>query len=174
MLSVLPVLVIAATSAIVLGGGLIAALALKGFDGVLRHSLHRTALEVLYVPLTGDLRSRVKGFIDVLGYRGGQAIASLLILAAAALSDSLVATGIAVILLAVAWIRIAATLETHYLDLFREALSGVAMRTRLDFPDMDLVSLETLLTHLNSDEDSKVVAALVGLIRFGGRFSYAV
>ena len=160
VLSVLPALVVAATSAIVLGGGLIAAIALKGFDGVLRHSLHRTAIEVLYVPLTGDLRSRVKGFIDVLGQRGGQAIASLFIMAAAALSDSVIASGIAVILLAVAWIRVAATLESHYLDLFRETLSGVAMRTRLDFPDMDLASLETLLTHLNSADDSKVVAAL--------------
>ena len=160
VLSVLPALVVAATSAIVLGGGLIAAIALKSIDGMLRHSLHRTAIEVLYVPLTGDLRSRVKGFIDVLGQRGGQVVASLFILAAAALSDSLVASGIAVILLAVAWIRVAVTLETHYLDLFRETLSGVAMRTRLDSPDMDLGSLETLLTHLNSADDSKVVAAL--------------
>ena len=160
VLSVLPGMVVAATSAIVLGGGLVAALALKGFDGVLRHSLHRTALEVLYVPLSGDLRSRVKGFIDVIGQRGGQAIASLLILAAAALSESLIVSSVAVILLAVAWICVAATLETHYLDLFRETLSGVAMRRRLDFPDMDLASLETLLTHLNSGDDATVVAAL--------------
>ena len=160
VLSVLPAMVVAATSAIVLGGGLVAALALKGFDGVLRHSLHRTAIEVLYVPLTGDLRSRVKGFVDVIGQRGGQAIASLFILAAAALGDSLVVSGVAVIALAVAWIRVAATLEVHYLDLFREALSGVAMRRRLDFPDMDLASLETLLTHLNSGDDTTVVAAL--------------
>ena len=160
VLSVLPALVVLATLGIVLGGGLLAALALKGVDGVLRHSLHRTALEVLYVPLTGDLRARVKGVIDVLGQRGGQAVASLFILSATALSDSLVAFGIAVILLSVAWIRIAATLESHYLDLFRETLSAVAMRTRLDFPDMDLASLETLLTHLNSADDSEVVAAL--------------
>ena len=160
VLSVLPALVIGATAAILFGGGLIAALALKGFDGILRHSLHRTALEVLYVPLTGDLRSRVKGFIDVLGQRGGQAAASVFILAATALSDSLVASGIAVILVAVAWIRLAATLEAHYLELFRETLRGVAMRTRLDFPDMDLASLEMLLTHLNSADDSKVIAAL--------------
>ena len=160
VLSVLPAMVVAATSAIVLGGGLVAALVLKGFDGVLRHSLHRTAIEVLYVPLGGDLRSRVKGFIDVIGQRGGQAIASLCILAAAALSESLIVSSVAVILLAVAWISVAATLETHYLDLFREALSGVAMRRRLDFPDMDLASLETLLTHLNSGDDATVVAAL--------------
>jgi len=160
VLSVLPTLVIAATTAVVLGGGLVAALALKGLDGVLRHSLHRTALEVLYVPLTGDLRSRVKGFIDVLGQRGGQALASLLILASAALTDSLIVCGVAVMVLAVAWIRIATTLESHYLDLFRETLSEVSMRSRLDFPDMDLASLETLLKNLNSADDTEVVAAL--------------
>jgi AAA family ATP:ADP antiporter len=162
VLSILPALVVAATSALVLGGGLVAALALKGFDGVFRHSLHRTALEVLYVPLTGDLRSRVKGLIDVLGQRGGQAVASGVILAVAALSESLVpvAIGVIVILLALAWIRVAATLESHYLDLFRETLSEITTRTRLDFPEMDLESLETLLTHLNSADDSEVVAAL--------------
>ncbi len=160
VLSVLPALVVSATAGVVLGGGLLAALALKGCDGVLRHSLHRTALEVLYVPLTGDLRARVKGLIDVLGQRGGQAVASVFILAGTALSDSLALFGVAVILLGIAWIRVAGTLEAHYLDLFREALSGVAMRTRLDFPDMDLASLETLLTHLNSADDSEVIAAL--------------
>jgi AAA family ATP:ADP antiporter len=160
VLAVLPALVLAATSAVVLGGGLIAAVVLKGFDGVLRHSLHRTAVEVLYVPLIGDLRSRVKGLIDVLGQRGGQAVASLVILAVAALSDSLVVPGVAVLLLAIAWIRVAMTVEAHYLNLFRETLSGVAMRTRFDFPDMDLSSLETLLGNLNSADDSSVVAAL--------------
>ena len=160
VLSVLPALVVSATLGVVLGGGLLAVLALKGCDGVLRHSLHRTALEVLYVPLTGDLRARVKGLIDVLGQRGGQAVASLFILVVTALSNNLAVFGVAVILLGVGWIRVAATLEAHYLDLFREALSGVAMRTRLDFPDMDLASLETLLTHLNSADDSEVIAAL--------------
>ena len=155
VLSVLP-----ATLGVVLGGGLLAVLALKGCDGVLRHSLHRTALEVLSVPLTGDLRARVKGLIDVLGQRGGQAVASLFILVVTALSNNLAVFGVAVILLGVGWLRVAATLEAHYLDLFREALSGVAMRTRLDFPDMDLASLETLLTHLNSADDSEVIAAL--------------
>ena len=160
VLSVLPALVVSATLGVVLGGGLLAVLALKGCDGVLRHSLHRTALEVLYVPLTGDLRARVKGLIDVMGQRGGQAVASLFILVVTALSNNLAVFGVAVILLGVGWIRVAATLEAHYLDLFREALSGVAMRTRLDFPDMDLASLETLLTHLNSADDSEVIAAL--------------
>lgn len=160
VLSILPALVVAATSAVVLGGGLVAALALKGFDGVFRYSLHRTALEVLYVPLTGDLRSRVKGFIDVLGQRGGQAMASVLILAAAAFSQTLIVVGLVAVGLAVVWIRIAATLESHYLDVFRETLSEVTVRTRADFPDMDLASLEALLTRLNSADESEVVAAL--------------
>ncbi len=160
VLSVLPALLVAATIGIVLGGGLVVALILKGFDGVFRHSLHRTALEVLYVPLTGDLRSRVKGLIDVLGQRGGQAVASVLILGAAALSQSLIVVGIVVILLAAAWVRVASTLESHYLDLFRETLSEVTARGHVDFPDMDLASLEALLTRLNSADEFEVIAAI--------------
>ena len=49
------------------------ALVLKAFDGTFRHSLHRTSIEVLYVPLAGAWRARAKGFIDIVGQRGGQA-----------------------------------------------------------------------------------------------------
>jgi ATP/ADP translocase len=59
VLGVLPVLLVLGTFGIILGGGLIAASILKGFDGMLRNSLHRTASEVLYVPLPGDLRNSV-------------------------------------------------------------------------------------------------------------------
>ena len=37
-----------------------AVIGLKGIDGALRHSLHRTSLETLFVPLAGELREVVK------------------------------------------------------------------------------------------------------------------
>jgi hypothetical protein len=54
-------------------------LLLKGADGVLRPSLNRMGMELLFVPIPDQLRSFAK-LTDVLGQRGGQALASLFIL----------------------------------------------------------------------------------------------
>lgn len=160
VLSLLPLLLGATALGIVGGGGLVAALIAKAFDGSLRHSLHRTATEVLYVPLTRELRSRVKTFIDVLGQRGGQAIASLLILAISALVEPTILLGVFVLVLAGAWMRIAVSIKDHYLNLFRESLSEVAINTHLEFPQLDMASLETLIARLNSNNDAEVVAIM--------------
>jgi ATP/ADP translocase/HEAT repeat protein len=160
VLAVLPALVVVGTTAFLAVGTLPVALILKGFDGVLRHSLHRTATEVLFVPLTGDLRARVKGIIDVLGQRGGQALASLCILAGTALGAGEAIMAGVLLLLALVWIRIASLLKKDYLDVFRQTLSQVALQHRIDFPAMDLGSLETLMAGLNSPNDNEVVAAL--------------
>ncbi len=160
VLSILPLLLGVTALGIVAGGGLIASLIAKAFDGALRHSLHRTATEVLYVPLAAELRSRVKAFIDVLGQRGGQAIASLLILAVSALVEPTILLGAFVLLLSALWIRIGISIKDHYLDLFRASLSEVAIDTRLEFPELDLASLETLIARLNSSNDAEVVAVM--------------
>jgi AAA family ATP:ADP antiporter len=158
--SILPMLVLLGSWGLILGGGLVAAVLLKGFDGVLRHSLHRTATEVLYVPLTGDLRHRLRGFFDAIGQRGGQVVASLLILLAGVIGPTELVLAIAVVVLSILWLRATLTMESHYLGVFRAALRDVAITTRFDFPEMDLASLETLMAALNSNNDEEVQAAL--------------
>lgn len=150
------VLVVALSPALLL----VAALALKGVDGGLRHSLHRTSLETLYVPLTQRVREQVKTFIDVIGQRGGQAVASVGILLVVLLPHPVYALGAVVALLSGLWIRWARRLHGLYLDIFRETLGEGRSRARLDFPELDLASLETLIARLNSDDDREVLAAL--------------
>ncbi|MEZ5367445.1 MAG: HEAT repeat domain-containing protein, partial [Bryobacterales bacterium] len=160
VLSVLPGLLVLGGIAAVATGGLISALALKLFDGGLRHSLHRTATEVLFVPLPGDLRSRVKGVIDVAGQRGGQAVASLVILTAVALHGERWVIGLAIMALGLVWLYLAKTLQRHYVNLFRETLMESNVQPRMDFPELDLASLESLIEALNSPNDREVLAAL--------------
>jgi AAA family ATP:ADP antiporter len=160
VLSLLPALLMLGAVGVAAVGGLLAAFLLKSFDGALRHSLHRTATEVLFVPLAGELRSRVKGVVDVIGQRGGQALASLGILATIAVGHAELILGLVVIALAAAWIRIAISLQTHYLALFRETLDEVALRTNLEFPGLDLTSLEALIAALSSPHDDEVLAAI--------------
>ncbi len=160
ILFLLPVLLTGGALGLALGGGLSAALILKAFDGSLKNSLHRTMIEILYVPLTAELRLRAKGLIDVLGQRGGQAIAALLILVGTTIGYSNLVLSLVVVVLALVWIGNAIRLKTPYLNLFRQSLSEVSIATRFEFPDLDLATLETLMASLNSTNDAEVVAAM--------------
>ncbi|PYQ50141.1 MAG: hypothetical protein DMF78_16490 [Acidobacteria bacterium] len=150
---VLPAMIFLGAAGVALGGGLVAALLLKGADGTFRQSLHRTGTELLFVPLPDSLRARAKPVIDVLGQRGGQALASLLILAEITQHRGNTVLAMVAAALCVVWIAWAADLKGHYLDLFRSALREGAMRARGDLPALDLGSLEALFNALNSRDD---------------------
>jgi AAA family ATP:ADP antiporter len=157
-LSVLPFLLVLGGLGMLALPGLVAALLLKGADGSLRHSLHRTAYELLFLPLTDHVRARVKAFVDIVGQRGGQALVSLLILALGLLGVTLPILAGLLALLSLGWIACVILVRRHYLDLFRGRLrreDGFS-----DFPELDMASLETLITVLDSDNDDEVVAAL--------------
>jgi hypothetical protein len=160
VLWVLPALVFVGAAGVALGGGLVAALFLKGADGSLRNSVHRTGGELLYVPLKDVVRARAKPLIDLVGQRGGQALASLLIL-----SESVLARGDAVLAgasaaVSLVWIAWVSDLKGLYLDVFRAALREGTLRPAVDLPAVDLVSLETLFGALNSADDHEVLAAM--------------
>lgn len=159
-LAVVPGLILVTAGGFALAGGLTLVLLLKGADGSLRHSLYRTGTELLFVPISGELRSRVKGFIDVLGQRGGQALGSIVILMVLSATTregafALLACGTGAV-----WLFLALDLKKHYLDLFRETLGKEAVASRTEFPALDMASLETLLATLNSSDDRQVMAAL--------------
>jgi hypothetical protein len=157
---VLPALVFVGASGVALGGGLVAALLLKGADGSLRNSLHRTGTELLYLPLSDAVRTQAKPLIDLVGQRGGQALASLLILSETLLRRGDVVLAGASAALSLVWIGWISDLKGLYLDVFRAALREGTLRPAVDLPPVDLVSLETLFAALNSTDDNEVVAAM--------------
>jgi AAA family ATP:ADP antiporter len=156
----LPALLFAGAAGMVFGGGLAAALLLKGADGSLRYSLHRTSLELLFVPLPDGLRARAKPLIDVLGQRGGQALASVLILSQLELGRGRTFLAGAAAALCVAWVAWASDLKRHYLELFRTALREGMLARGAEMPELDLGSLETLFLALNSEDDNEVSGAM--------------
>jgi ATP:ADP antiporter, AAA family len=146
-----------------LGFGMIGVFLLRGFDGALRHSLHKTTTELLFVPLPDVLRSRAKPVIELFGQRGGQAVASVLLLVVASVVakkavNDLVA--IAVIVLSVAWLVLAWTIRPRYLDVFRETLRQGRADLSGDVPELDIGALEALISALSSRRDAEVLGAL--------------
>jgi len=158
--ALVPALLLVGALGFAVGGGLVLALIFKGIDGSLRHSLYRTGTELLFVPVAIESRGRIKALIDVLGQRGGQAVASLGILVVVSATTSATVFAVAAFVMAGLWLGLAWRLQGRYLDVFRETLSEEITAAKLEFPALDLASLETLLTTLNDVDDRRVIAAL--------------
>ncbi|MEZ4649649.1 MAG: hypothetical protein R3E97_12870 [Candidatus Eisenbacteria bacterium] len=160
LLSILPGLVLVGAGVFLSGLGIAAAYALKGLDGTLRYSLHRTSSEMLFVPISSTRRVAVKGLLDVLGQRGGQALASLVILGVVAFPEPLLLVAGLIVAGTIGWMWAARSILPHYLDLFRRSLMEGSHSSRLGYPQMDLASLESLLRSLSSADDGEVLAAV--------------
>ncbi|NUO52979.1 MAG: hypothetical protein HOV80_29385 [Polyangiaceae bacterium] len=159
-LAILPALLLLGGGGVIVLGTFAAAVVLKGFDGVLRHSMHKTTTELLYLPLAEDVRTRAKPLVDLFAQRGGQAAASVGLLIAAALGAGPRTIAVFVVALAAVWIGLAARIGRPYLDAFRAGLARGRIDPDLDLPQLDLGALEALFAALNSPRDAEVLGAL--------------
>jgi AAA family ATP:ADP antiporter len=164
-LVVLPALLFAGAIGTAALGGIWAAMLMRGADGGLRNSLHRSATELLYFPLSHRVRTRFKALVDALGQRGGQAIGSIAILTATALGIHPRGLAMAVGVLCVFSIMLALSLRRGYVGLFREHLRAGAIG-HPSVPSLDLHSLESLIGSLNSESDEEVLASLTLLAEY--------
>jgi len=159
-LAILPVLLFFGGVGMLFVAGVGVAIALKGADGALRYSLHRTAAELLFVPLSPRRRGRLKEITDVLGQKGGQALASIAILGLVLVDEEGYILAVVLATLAAAWVVVALGIRGPYLALFRDRLQKRHVEQFDRFPELDVASLETLLATLDSENDDEVVAAL--------------
>jgi ATP/ADP translocase len=159
-LLILPAMVLFGAAGMLVATGLAPALVLKGSDGALRHSVHKTASEILYLPLSRQVRDRFKGLAEALGQKGGQALASLLILGVTFLTQDARFIAGGLVVLAVAWAMAMRGTKQHYLDLFLNQLKSGALKTDVEVPDLDLASFELLVSALSAEDDTEVIAAL--------------
>jgi len=140
---------------------------LKGADGTFRHSLYRAGSEILYLPLPPRARSAFKTLADTVGQRGGQALASLGILAAVSVHAT--PRALALALVAVSGLAIAPLvgLRRHYVARFRDQIRSLSPAARRSVPRLDLRSLEVLVAALCSPDETEVLSALDLLEAYG-------
>ena len=157
-----PLLILGAAGGVLASGGTLgSAFLLKGFDGSLRYSVHKTSMELLLVPIPDGTRERIKPIVELAGTRGGQALASVAILGLVAIGASgVVVVGALVLALTVLWLALVVTIRSHYLDVFRETLRSGGLSGKAELPELDLGALEMLFAGLNSSRDSEVLASL--------------
>ena len=167
---VLPVLLGLSALGFALTAALIPVLLIKVFDGSLRHSLHRTGIELLYLPLPANLRDKYKVTIDAVGARGGQALASVVVLGALTVGLTLAELSIWLVAVVAMLLVGVASIKRHYVELFRQQLRDGTIETRAQVPELDLHSLEALIAALSSEDDIVVVTAM-DLLEASGRGS---
>src|SRR5262249_62135223 len=82
-----------------------AAALLQLVDGAFSYSIHRSGMELLYLPIPPHIRNAVKGFIDMFVDRAGRAVgAVLLLLFTAVLTLSIPSLSLIASLLVATWI----------------------------------------------------------------------
>lgn len=165
-LLLLPVLLFAAAAGFAVVSSLALAMVLKILDGGLRPSLHRVSNELLYVPVPPARRRVLKPSIDTLGQRGGQTVASVLLLSLQNLQSAPVLVAAAVAAAALGWLQVVRALRARYLQLFREQLSDG--RIRAVWPQtLDLRAAETLVAALGAYDSRQVIMAMELLAHHG-------
>jgi AAA family ATP:ADP antiporter len=106
---ILPVSLFFGAGALLFSTALGAAILARGSDQAFRHSVDRAAVELLYVPLSQAVRTRVKSFLDMVVSRSADGVASLVLILLISLLHfdvgqiSWVALGVVVVWLAVNW-----------------------------------------------------------------------
>ena len=156
----LPALLSVAALGVLFFGALLPVLLLKSADGALRYSLLKTSRELLYLPILANLRASLRTFVDILGANAAKAAASasiLLVVAFDSHGDWIAAT---IFVLSALWVYAALSIREPYLNVFRESLNEGAIETRIENPELDMASLETLIRALSHPDERHVIAAL--------------
>lgn len=79
-LSILPLILLLGSAGFLVVPGLVLAILVRGADNSLRKSLHRSVLEVLYVPVPAALRRKTKTFIDSVADSAAEGIGAGIVL----------------------------------------------------------------------------------------------
>ena len=143
---------------------------LKVGDDGLRHSLHRSVLELLYLPVPAAVREKAKIFLDSFAAQSAAGIGGLLLLLYIRRYAGAVAPlAVVVFCLSAAWVVVSLITHRRYVNAFREGLRKRAIDVEsISLKIVDVATLETLIQALNST-DERVVLYAVDLLQRGGK-----
>jgi AAA family ATP:ADP antiporter len=141
-------------------GTLVTAVALKASDQVLRYSIDKATVELLYLPVPAALTFRVKSFIDTVIYRLGDAMGGLTILLFAA-ALRLTPTEMAWVTLALVggWFSAAAAARRQYVENLRDSIHQHRVDTeRANAPVIEREAADLIGARLSGSADEILYA----------------
>jgi AAA family ATP:ADP antiporter len=139
-----------------------AAILLKGVDKVLRYSIDRPAMELLYLPVPTAIKLPAKSFIDTVAWRAGDGLAGLAVLALATLGG-LGARHLSLVTLPAIglWLLLASRAHHRYVATLEECLQQHRLDAeRASTTVLDRETTEVLATRLGAVDPKEILYAL--------------
>ena len=161
-LFVVPLAMTTSSIALLISGSLVAVVALKASDQVLRYSLDKATVELLYLPVPAALTFRVKSFIDTVVYRVGDALGGLTILLFAAVLGFSPAQVTWVALIALAgWLWAAFVARLQYVENLRESIYQHRVDAeRAAGPIIERAASDLLMEQVKNGTPEQIIYAL--------------
>jgi ATP:ADP antiporter, AAA family len=147
--------------AVLLVPGLASGVLLKLGDGGLRHSLHKSAVEILSLPVPADAKRQTKVLLDTTVDNVATGVGALLVLALTAVGVSYQHLSWVSLALVALWVLLVYRSRGAYTDAFRQAL----MRRTIDISALttqinEAAALDSLVSSLTAGSERQVVYAL--------------
>jgi AAA family ATP:ADP antiporter len=138
-LFIVPTAMLMGSFGVLMLGSLVAAASLKASDQVLRYSIDKATVELLYLPVPAAHTFRVKSFIDTVVYRVGDASGGLVVLVfAAVLGFSPIQMSMVGVVFVSCWMMAAYVARRQYVENLRESIHQHRVDSeRASMPVMD-------------------------------------
>jgi AAA family ATP:ADP antiporter len=152
-LFIVPTAMLMGSVGVLVLGSIVAAAALKASDQVLRYSIDKATVELLYLPVPSAQTFRVKSFIDIVVYRIGDATGGLIVLLfAAVLGWSAPQVSIVAMALVSAWLIAAFVARRQYVENLRESIHQHRVdHERAMMPVIDRDTTQLISSRLKGD-----------------------
>ncbi len=161
-LTLVPLALLASSFGVLALGTLFSVLVLKSTDQVLRYSIDKSTVELLYLPVAPGLKMQVKSFIDTVIWRAGDGLAGIgvLIFATYMHISARNLSWVSVVLLA-AWLAGAVIARREYVATLRSTVQRHRIDTqRATAPVLDRSTTGIIEPKLSSEDPRDVLYAI--------------
>jgi AAA family ATP:ADP antiporter len=161
-LFIVPVGLLFGSIGLLVFGSLTAVVVLRGIDQVLRYSIDKPTVELLYLPVPSDRTVAVKSFIDTVVWRLGDGFAGVTILIAAGFGQMAVVqvTWVSLLLLG-GWLAAAYVAQRLYVENLQDSIHHYRLDAeRASAIGLDRRATDLLATKLGGEDPSEVLYAL--------------
>jgi AAA family ATP:ADP antiporter len=128
-------------------------------ENSLRHSVDQATRELLFMPVSDELRVKAKAFIDVFVQRFAKGAAAILILVTLKFLP-VTYVSILTLLLVFGWMAITLRTRREYVTAFREGLKSGSIQPDTTIDTQDVTTVTTLVQSLGSSDPRTVVHSL--------------
>jgi ATP:ADP antiporter, AAA family len=162
MLFILPISVLIGSGALLIWGSIAAAIFLKGSDQILRYSLDRSSVELLYLPLSPRIKLQAKWFIDTVIWRFGDGLAGVVtLLFATYLHWSPERLSSIAILLLLGWLAAVFVSGRQYVATLKQSLVEHRLTVeQTSSVELDRSTSEILASQMQASDPKEILYAL--------------